>query len=133
MTLLIREPATPEQLVQMIDRSFYDKIKDLNWQDKLGNLASTLAKISTQATISQQDRLTVKLLREAALIIEWSISEVPQMYHLELAAMQKECLAWCRVHPVEEVRSILALYTQNQSDRLLEISGLLTNIPLPRS
>lgn len=30
-------------------------------------------------------------------------------------------------------RSILALYTQNQSDRLLEISGLLTNIPLPRS
>ena len=112
----------------MIERSFYDRIKNLNWQDKLGNLSSTLAKISTQATIAQQDPLTVKLLREAALIIEWSVSEVPEIYHIELAALQKECLAWCRVHPVEEVRSILALHTRNQSDRLLEMSGLLTDL-----
>lgn len=110
-----------------MDLNLYHKIQSLNWQEKLGNLASTLAKISTQATISQQDKLTLKLLREAALIIEWSASEVPEVYHIELAAMQRECLAWYQVYPVEETRNILALHSRNQSDRILQISGLLTS------
>lgn len=105
----------------------YNKIKSLNWQEKLGNLASTLAKISAHTTLSQQDQLTLKLLREAALIIEWSISEVPEVYHLELAAIQRECVAWCRIYPIEETRNILALHSRNQSNRVLQMSGLLTS------
>ncbi|MBP0020769.1 MAG: hypothetical protein J7647_24830 [Cyanobacteria bacterium SBLK] len=110
-----------------MDRFFYYKIKKLHWQEKLENLASTLAEISTQAKFPKQDRLTLKLLREAALIIEWGISEVPEIYHLELTAMQRECVEWCRVYPVEQARHILALHSQSQSDRVLQMSGLLTS------
>ena len=39
-------------------KALYEKIKTQTWQQQLGNLASTLATISTQATIPQQDKLT---------------------------------------------------------------------------
>jgi len=42
---------------------------------------------------------------------------------LELAAMQRELLAWQRIWPVETVRSLLALHARNQSDRILQIAG----------
>ncbi|MEM9538732.1 MAG: hypothetical protein AAGA60_04385 [Cyanobacteria bacterium P01_E01_bin.42] len=69
----------------------------------------------------------LKLLREAALIIEWSIPEIPETYHLELTAMQRECVEWYWAYPVEQARNILAMHSQNQSDRILQISGLLTS------
>ena len=105
-------------------QELYKKINDRTWQQQLGNLASTLATISTQVNIPQQDKLTVYLLREAALIIEWSAKNVPESFHPELAAIQKECLAWKKVFPLEATRNLLSIHTRHQSDRVLEMAGL---------
>ena len=82
----------------MMERqALYERFQTLDWQQQLGNLASTLAKIATQSTKHKQDKLTSLLLREAALMIEWCATNVPQNFCLELAGMQKELLAWRRV------------------------------------
>lgn len=109
----------------MMEReTLYERIKTQTWQQQLGNLASTLATISTQATIPQQDKLITYLLRDAALIIEWCAKNVPESFHPELAAIQKECLAWKQVFPLEETRNLLSIHTRHQSDRILEMAGL---------
>lgn len=105
-------------------KALYESLKTKTWQQQLGNLASTLATISTQATIPQQDKLTIHLLREAALIIEWCVQNIPELFHPELAAIQKECLAWKKVFPLEAIRNLLSIHTRHQSDRLLEMAGL---------
>jgi hypothetical protein len=106
-------------------QALYERFKTLDWQQQLGNLASTLATISTQSTIPKQDKLTSHLLREAALMIEWCAVGVPADFHLELAAIQKECLVWKRVFPVESARNLLSLHTRHQSERVLQMAGLL--------
>ena len=75
-------------------QALYEQFKTLDWQQQLGNLASTLATISTQSTIPQSDALTSHLLREAALLIEWSAASVTQDFLWELAVMQRELMAW---------------------------------------
>ena len=109
----------------MPNQTLYEKISQLTWQQQLGNLASTLAKISTQATESKLDQLTSYFLRESALIIEWSAKNVPQQFQIELAAIQKECLEWHKIFPLEDVRIILSLNTRHQSQKILQIAGLL--------
>ena len=104
--------------------ALYERIKSQTWQQQLGNLASTLGTISTQANIPQQDKLTIYLLRDAALIIEWCAKNVPEPYHPELAAIQKECLAWRKVFPLEATRNLLSIHTRHQSDRILEVADL---------
>ena len=111
-------------------RALYERIKTQTWQQQLGNLASTLATISTQATIPQQDKLTIYLLREAALIIEWCAQNVPSSFHPELAAIQKECLAWKQVFPNEATRNLLSIHTRHQSDRILRMAELLDKEPV---
>ncbi|MFB2898276.1 hypothetical protein ACE1CI_35615 [Aerosakkonemataceae cyanobacterium BLCC-F50] len=106
-------------------QKLYKRFITLDWQQQLGNLASTLATLSQQSTNPKQDTLTIHLLREAALMIEWSASNVPQEFLLELAGMQRELLAWKKDFPIESARNILSLYARNQSDRLLQMSGLL--------
>lgn len=109
----------------MMEReTLYERIKTQTWQQQLGNLASTLATISTQATIPQQDKLTTYLLRDAALITEWCAKNVPESFHSELAAIQKECLAWKKVFLLEASRNLLSIHTRHQSDRILEIASL---------
>lgn len=105
--------------------ALYERFKTLDWQQQLGNLASNLATVSTQSTVTQNDKLTRHLLREAALMIEWCAASVPKDFLLELAALQRELLAWLRVFPIEEVRSLLSLHARNRSDRLLQMAGLL--------
>ncbi|GEM_PF-1875592 len=108
-------------------QKLYEKFTALTWQKQLGNIASTLATISKQATIPQSDQLTIYLLREAVLMMEWCAKNIPQSFHLELAIMQKELLAWQKVFPIDQVRNILALQLRNQADILLDFSGLLNN------
>jgi hypothetical protein len=107
-------------------KSMYKRYTQLTWQQQLGNVASTLARISTQATSPESDSLVTASLREAALLIEWSAPNVPPDFLPELAAMQREVLAWHRCWPLDDARSLLALHTRNQSDRMLQMAGLLT-------
>jgi hypothetical protein len=106
-------------------KSLYKRYTQLTWQQQLGNLASTLARISSQATWPESDKLVAESLYEAALLIEWSAPNVPPDFLLELAALQREVLAWQRRWPIDEARTLLALHTRNQADRLLQMAGLL--------
>ncbi|MDF0555044.1 hypothetical protein [Kamptonema sp. UHCC 0994] len=106
-------------------QALYQSFKTLNWQQQLGNLASTIATISTQSMIPQHDKLTHHLLREAALLIEWCAFNVPPDLQLELALLQREIMAWHKIYPLEEARNLLSLQTRHQSERILQMSGLL--------
>ncbi|MDB9513340.1 hypothetical protein PN499_19280 [Kamptonema animale CS-326] len=106
-------------------QALYQSFKTLNWQQQLGNLASNIAAISTQSMIPQHDKLTRHLLREAALLIEWCAFNVPSDLQLELAQIQREIMAWHKIHPLQEARDLLSLQTRHQSDRILQMSGLL--------
>lgn len=106
-----------------MEKSLRERYKKMSWQQQLGNMASTLARVSNNATISEHDEVVVMCLREAACFIEWSAPAVPAKLLLELAAMQRELLAWQRVWPIEAARPLLALHARNQSERILQMAG----------
>ena len=106
-----------------MEQSLRTRYQKMSWQHQLGNMASTLARIANNVTISGHDEIVRMCLREAACFIEWSISVVPPEYRLELAAMQRELLTWQRQWPIEDARAILALHARNQSERILQIAG----------
>lgn len=103
---------------------FRERFTHLEWQQQIGNLASTLARISSQATMPQHDELVGRLLREAALFIEWSAAYVPPSMLVDLAALQRELLLWRRLWPQSAPRELLALQARNISDRLLRLADL---------
>lgn len=107
----------------MMEHSLRIRYQKMSWQQQLGNMASTLARVANNVTISGHDEIVRMCLREAACFIEWSISAAPSEYMLELAAMQRELLTWQCRWPVEDAREILALHARNQSDRILQMAG----------
>ncbi|HLF87538.1 MAG TPA: hypothetical protein VI451_01200 [Anaerolineales bacterium] len=109
----------------MAPKKVKERFEKMEWSRQLGNLASTLGRVSTRAIASENDELTKSLLHEAILFIEWSAPHVPETYHLELAIMQRELLAWKRAWPLDPARPILALEARNRSDRLLQMAGLV--------
>ena len=106
-------------------QSFRERYQKLEWPQQLGNLASTLARVSSRAPSPQYDALVKNLLREAALFIEWSVPHLPADLLVDMAAMQRELLAWWHVWPIDQTRPLLALYARNTSDRLLQMAGLV--------
>ncbi len=106
-----------------MEKPLRERYQKMNWQQQLGNMASTLARVSNNATLSAHDGIVIMCLREAACFIEWSAPAVPVDLLLELATMQRELLTWQRVWPIEAARSLLALYARNQSDRILQRAG----------
>ena len=107
----------------MSQKRLYERYTQLDWPHQLGNLASTLAPISSRAHEPQHDDLVGDLLREAATFVEWSAPYVPADLLIDLAAMQREILAWQRMWPHDVVRPIIAPYTRGASDRLLVKAG----------
>ena len=109
----------------MVQQSLRERYGQLEWPQQLGNLASTLARIATRADSPRYDALTSDLLREAALFVEWSAPHVPQSLLLDLSPLQRELLAWQRVWPLEDGRSLLALHARHASDHLLRLAQLV--------
>lgn len=103
----------------------YEQYIQFDWPKQLGNLASTLARISSRAAFPQYDALVADLLREAALFIEWSAPYIPEALLTDMAAEQRELLAWRHVWPLDPLRPLLALHARNMSDRLLRMAGLV--------
>jgi len=95
----------------------------MNWQQQLGNMASTLARVANNVMTPAHDEIVSTCLHEAACFIEWCAPTAPAEFLLELAAMQRELLTWHRLWPIEATRSLLALHARNQSDRILQIAG----------
>ncbi len=87
---------------------------------RLGNLASSLLRLSNWVRTGHSDEAVVDLMREIAWFMEWS----GDLASLELANMQREICRWRRVWPVEQARSILAFRALQMSNRVLELSGL---------
>lgn len=102
-----------------------ERYASLDWSQQMGNLASTLARISSRAASAQYDALVRDLLREAALFVEWSATKAPPEMLPDLASLQRECLAWQKIWPQDASRSLLSLYARNASDRLLRMAGLM--------
>ncbi len=109
--------------------SFRERYQQMPWPQQLGNLASTLARLSSRCSDSRYDALVVQLLREAALFIEWSAPHVPAAFHPDLAAAQREVLTWWRMWPLDASRPLLALRARQMSDLFLRLAGF---IPPPR-
>jgi hypothetical protein len=106
-----------------MEKSLRERYQKMPWQQQLGNMASTLARVANNATVLEHDEIVINCLREAACFIEWSAPTVPSEYLLELATMQRELLAWQRAWPIEAARPLLALYARGQSDRVLQMAG----------
>jgi len=95
------------------------------WPRQLGNLASTLARLGARAEDERFDGLVADLLREGALLIEWSAPHVPPEQVEDLALMQRELLLWRQVWPLNAARSLLAFRAQVLANRLLTMAGFL--------
>ncbi len=90
---------------------------------RLGNLASSLLRLSNWVRTGQSDEAVVDLMREVAWFMEWN----GDLASLELANMQREICRWRRIWPVEQARSILAFRALQMSNRVLELSGLASS------
>jgi hypothetical protein len=113
----------------MVDwRRLNDRYRRLTWEQRMGNLASTLARSAT-ASGNTRTRSTVgDLLREGMWIIEWTAADAPGERQAELATMQRELgllrRAWDK--DPDAVQSLLAFRARAISDRALQLSGLLS-------
>ena len=98
------------------------------WPIRLGNLASTLGRISSAANNPATAATVSSSLRESMLMIEWNLRGTPSEVLVELAQMQAELGLWSRgweaVAQSPALRSLLARRAREMSDRSLELSGL---------
>jgi hypothetical protein len=88
---------------------------------RMGNLASSLLRLSDWVRMRQKDEAIIDLMREIAWFMEWN----GDMALMELADMQREVCRWRRVWPVEEARGMLAFRARQMSNQVLRLSGLL--------
>jgi hypothetical protein len=104
-----------------------ERYSRMSWPQRLGNLASTLARSSAVSRSGGTAVSVPDLLREGMWIIEWSATDTPPDTLAELVPMQLELgllrRAWER--DARAVQSVLAYRARVLSDRVLELSGLL--------
>ena len=115
----------------MSQSSLLERYQQMAWPQQLGNLASTLARVSSRCSRPEYDPLVANLLREAALLIEWSARHTPPTAHPDLAAMQREVVAWRENWPLDQARPLLALRARQMSEALLSVAGL--GVPPPHT
>lgn len=101
-----------------------------DWPVRLGNLASTLARVANAAS-NPKTLSTVPLsLRESMLLIEWNLHEMPPEILTQLAPIQAELRLWQQgwemAAQAPALRALLSRRAREMSDRSLELSGLLT-------
>jgi len=94
-----------------------------DWSHQLGNLASTLARLSSRTNDARYDTFVADLLHEGTLLMEWCAPNVPLDIAADLAMMQRELVLWRQVWPADAARSLLSFRTRQMADRLLEAAG----------
>jgi hypothetical protein len=102
------------------------RYSQLAWQQRLGNLASTLARAATAASNPRTAASVPDLLREGMWVIELSKDDTPLETLTELAPMQRELgllrRAWEQNSDV--ARPLLTFRARAMSDRALALAGL---------
>lgn len=106
-------------------RNLYERFSRYEWPQQVGNLASTLARVSLLSTKLDYDKTLKDLLREATLLIEWCAPGGSPDLQKDLSFMQRELLVWRNISLESETRKLLSLRSRIMSDQLLEASGLL--------
>jgi hypothetical protein len=96
-----------------------------DWPRQLGNLASTLTRLGSHAEDERYNPIVAELLRESALLMEWSAPLVPPEQATKLALMQRELLLWHTIWPADSARPLLALRAHSMADQLLASAGYL--------
>ncbi len=95
---------------------------------RLGGLAANLLRISSYADRPEHEEVVWRLVRESALFIEWTASDVELEPLTELARLQRELSQWHRdwvvVWTAASSRAELARKANDWSKRVLELSGL---------
>jgi len=101
------------------------RYSQLAWQQRLGNLASTLARAATAASNPRTAASVPDLLREGMCVIEWSKDDTPLEALVELAPMQRELgLLWRAWEQNNEVtRPLLTFRARAMSDQVLAMAG----------
>lgn len=96
---------------------------------RLGNLASTLAKISSNARNSETPNAVSDLLDEAKRLIEWTAADAESEIAAELVQTQRLITLWQKiwstVYKDKTQRILLATQAKEWSDKVLQNSGLL--------
>jgi len=99
----------------------------LEWQQRLGNLASTLARAATAANNPRTSASVSDLLREGMWVIEWGQADTPLDVLVELVPLQKELgllkRAW--EQDSQAVRPLLAFRSRVMSDQVLKLLDLV--------
>ena len=93
------------------------------WPRQLGNLASTLARLSSRTNDTRYDSFVADLLHEGTLLMEWCAPNIPLDVAADLAMMQRELILWRQVWPLDAARSLLAFRARQMADHLLEAAG----------
>ena len=105
-----------------------ERIRDRYLRDespvRMGNLASSLLRLSKWVRMGQKDEAIIDLMREVAWFMEWN----GDLASSELADMQREICRWRRIWPIEQARTILVFRAHQMSNRVLELSGLLKKL-----
>ena len=96
---------------------------------RMGNLASSLLRLSNWVRMGQKDEAIIDLMREVAWFMEWN----GDLASSELADMQREICRWRRIWPIEQARTILVFRAHQMSNRVLELSGLVEKTLTPSS
>lgn len=92
---------------------------------RMGNLASSLLRLSQWIKKRHADEAVIDLMREIAWFMEWN----GNLALRELPDMQREICRWRRIWPIEQARSLLALRSLQMSQWALELSGLSIKAP----
>ena len=119
----------------MVDwRRLSDRYSRLTWQQRLGNLASTLARAASAANSPRAMSSVRDLLREGMWVIEWSQRDTPLTALTELAGIQRELglLGHAWEQDSQAVRPLLVFRARAMSDRVLELAGLAQQWNKPR-
>jgi len=96
---------------------------------RLGNLASSLNRLSTSAPQPERDSTAQSMMRECMSFLEWVGPDADAEIQPELVEMQRLLARWSRRWECEPreagVREELRAFARQQSDRVLQLSGLL--------
>jgi hypothetical protein len=102
---------------------FRERFMTFDWTRQFGNLASTLTRLGSQASDKQFDEVVTDLLREGALMLEWSAPQAPEEMIVDLGLMQRELVLWRRIWPSDNVRPLLTHRAYTMADTLLTAAG----------
>jgi hypothetical protein len=96
---------------------------------RLGGLAATFGRISSNAREASDPLSVTRLLEEAKYLIEWTAVDAEPEIAAELVLFQTQINLWLRVwdktSQVKEQRTLLSVQAKYWSDRTLDFSGLL--------